>query len=209
MTRFIKRTLIKFFTGTYPKIFFAFITFPNIIAHSGFLAVGLAAGVPHSAASILTYLVAYCLAGLGVFILITYLSPKGQDDIYLDEMHELWKRAPLTSLAMTILLLSMGGLPLTAGFIGKLLVFTDAWQAGLHGLVVFAVLNSVVSFYYYLRFVLAMYMQEKAKGSPEFVLAPMPLTYALAGIITVGFTLLLGVMPGVFLELVGRCKLGG
>lgn len=180
----------------------------SAIAHSGYLAVGLAAGIPHSAVSILTYLVAYSLAGLGVFVLITYLSPKGQDDIYLDEMHELWKRAPVSSLAMTILLLSMGGLPLTAGFIGKLLVFTDAWQAGLHGLVIIAVLNSVVSFYYYLRFVLAMYMQEKAKGSPELVLAPMPMPYVVAGVFTVVSTVLLGVMPRILLEWVGLCTLG-
>jgi len=180
----------------------------SAIAHSGYLAVGLAAGIPHSAASILTYMVAYSLAGLGVFALITYLSPNGQDDIYLDEMHELWKRAPVSSMAMTILLLSMGGLPLTAGFIGKLLVFTDAWQAGLHGLVIFAVLNSVVSFYYYLRFVLAMYMQEKAEGSPKFVLPPMPVPYVVAGIVTVVFTILIGVMPRVLLEWVGLCSLG-
>jgi len=181
----------------------------SAIAHTGYIAVGLAAGTPGSASSLLVYLVGYGLAGLGAFALITYLAPAGQDDLYLDEMHELSQRAPVTALAFAILLLSMGGFPLTLGFIGKLLVFTEAWRAGLHGLVIFAVLNSVVSVYYYLRFVLAMYMQPRAPGAAELELTRMPATYVISGAVTVGLTLLLGVMPQLLLAWTQLCQLSG
>jgi len=181
----------------------------SAIAHTGYIAVGLASGVATSATSILVYLVGYALAGLGAFTLISYLAPEGQDDIYLDEMHELSKRAPVSALAFAVLMLSMAGFPLTLGFVGKLMVFSDAWRAGLYGLVIFAVLNSVVSVYYYLRFILAMYMQPKAPGAAELVLKRMPGTYILTGIITVILTLLLGVIPHVLIAWAQSCQLAG
>lgn len=181
----------------------------SAIAHTGYLAVGLASGTPGSASSMLVYLVGYSLAGIGAFVLISYLAPDGQDDIYLDEMHELSLRAPVSALAFAILLLSMAGFPLTLGFIGKLLVFTEAWRAGLYGLVIFAVLNSVISVYYYLRFILAMYMQPKAPGASELALTRMPATYIITGIVTVGLTLLLGVIPQLLLVWTQHCTLMG
>ena len=181
----------------------------SAIAHTGYIAVGLAAGSASSAASIMVYLVGYCLAALGAFVLISYLAPGEQDDIYLDEMHDLARRAPVTSLAFAILLLSMAGFPVTVGFIGKLLVFTDAWRAGLYGLVIFAVLNSVVSVYYYLRFVLAMYMQPRAPGAAELVLGRMPSAYIITGVVTVGLTLLFGVLPYTIIGIAQYCQLSG
>jgi NADH-quinone oxidoreductase subunit N len=181
----------------------------SAIAHTGYIAVGLAAGSASSAASIMVYLVGYSLAALGAFVLISYLAPGEQDDIYIDEMHDLAKRAPVSSVALAILLLSMAGFPVTVGFIGKLLVFTDAWRAGLYGLVIFAVLNSVVSVYYYLRFVLAMYMQPRAPGAAELALARMPTAYVITGVVTVGLTLLYGVMPYALIGFTQYCQLGG
>ncbi len=180
----------------------------SAIAHSGYIAVGLAAGTVLAAQSLLLYLIAYSLAGIGAFTLITYLAPRDQDDVYLDELHELYRRAPVSALALTVLLLSMGGLPLTAGFIGKLAVFTEAWRAGLYGLVIIAVLNSVVSFYYYLRFVLAMYMLPKAPGAVELKLEKMAGGFVLAAIITVSLTLLFGVLPQFMLDLLAQVQLG-
>jgi NADH-quinone oxidoreductase subunit N len=180
----------------------------SAITHSGYLAVGLAAGTTLAGQSMLVYLIAYSLAAIGAFTLIAYLAPVGQDDVYLDELHELFQRAPVSALALTVLLLSMGGLPLTAGFIGKLTVFTEAWRAGLYGLVIIAVLNSVVSFYYYLRFVLAMYMLPKAPGAVELKLERMSGAYALVAILTVGLTVLFGVMPQFVLDLLAQVKLG-
>jgi NADH-quinone oxidoreductase subunit N len=180
----------------------------SAIAHTGYLALALCTGDPLSAKSILVYLVGYGLASLGAFGLISYLAPAEQDDLYLDEMNELSRRAPVTSMALAILMLSMAGFPLTAGFVGKLLVFTDAWKAGLHGLVIFAVLNSVIGVYYYLRFVLAMYMQPKAPGAVEVHLRRMAGAYVIPALVTVFFTLLIGVLPQVLLDWTGYCTLG-
>ena len=181
----------------------------SAVAHTGYIAVGLASGTPEVASSILVYLVGYGLSAIGAFALITYLAPNGQDDIYLDEMHELSQRAPVSSLAFAVLLLSMAGFPLTLGFIGKLLVFTSAWQAGLYGLVIFAVINSVVSVYYYLRFIVAMYMQPKAPGAVDLKLRRMPGSYVMTTIVTVGLTLLLGVIPHILVYWANNCYLQG
>ncbi len=149
----------------------------------------------------LFYLVAYGVAALGAFGIISYLAPQPQDDIYLDELHELWRKAPTSAIALTVLLLSMGGMPLTAGFIGKLVIFKDAWNAGLMALVIVAVLNSVVSFYYYLRFVMAMYMQPRAPGAVERSLPRVPAIQVFSSVLTVGLTLLIGVLPALLIGL--------
>lgn len=173
----------------------------SAIAHTGYLAVALAAGTPAIAQSMMVYLVAYGIAALGAFGIISYLAPQPQDDIYLDELHDLWRKAPASAIALTVLLLSMGGMPLTAGFIGKLVVFKDAWNAGLMALVIIAVLNSVVSFYYYLRFVMAMYMQPSAPGAAERALPRIPAIHVFSSVLTVGLTLLLGVLPALLIGL--------
>jgi NADH-quinone oxidoreductase subunit N len=180
----------------------------SAIAHTGYIALGLCTGDPEASKAILVYLIGYGLASLGAFGLISYLAPANQDDLYLDEMHELSRRAPVTAVALAILMLSMAGFPLTAGFVGKLLVFTDAWKAGLHGLVIFAVLNSVIGVYYYLRFVLAMYMQPKAPGAIEVQIRRMSGAYAIPAIVTVVLTLLIGVMPALLLEWTQYCGVG-
>ncbi len=180
----------------------------SAIAHTGYLALALCTGSPDASKGMLVYLVGYGLASLGAFGLISYLAPAEQDDLYLDEMHELSRRAPVTSAAFAILMLSMAGFPLTAGFVGKLLVFTDAWNAQLYGLVIFAVLNSVIGVYYYLRFVLAMYMQPKAPGAIETPVRRISGAYVIPALITVVLTLLIGVLPSLLLEWTQYCGIG-
>lgn len=180
----------------------------SAITHTGYIAVGLAAASEAAMQSILVYLVAYCVASIGAFTLIDYLAPADQDDLYLDEMHELSRRAPLSAAALTVLVLSMAGFPLTLGFIGKLAVLLEAWNSGLNALVIIAVLNSVVGVYYYLRFVLAMYMQPKLPGTVELKIKRISGTYVLPVLVTTGLTLLLGMMPGALLSWVAACKLG-
>jgi NADH-quinone oxidoreductase subunit N len=167
----------------------------------------LAAGSSAVSGSLLVYLVAYAAAALGAFALVEYFAPASQDDIFLDQVHELYQRAPMACIALAILLLSLGGFPLTGGFIGKLVVFRDAWDAGLTGLVIFALLNSVVSFYYYLRFVMAMYMQPRVPGTEA--LAPAPMSRAVSATVLgmVVATLLIGILPDNLLAAARECTL--
>jgi NADH-quinone oxidoreductase subunit N len=179
----------------------------SAIAHSGYLAVGLAAGSMEVTSSMLVYLIGYVVAASGAFALISYLAPEGQDDIFLDQMNSLFHRAPVSCIGLSVLLLSLGGFPLTLGFIGKLLLFRDAWQAGLSGLVIFALLNSVVSFYYYLRIVMAMFMQPVLPGTGDVKLHRMAGHYVAVSAVTVFATLLLGVFPGLILSVTDSSRI--
>ncbi|MCB1218379.1 NADH-quinone oxidoreductase subunit N [bacterium] len=181
----------------------------SAIAHTGYLALGMVSGSPASGSAVLFYLAGYTLASLGAFLLITWFAPDGQDDVFLDQMHELWQKTPKAAICLTILLLSMGGFPLTAGFFGKFVVFREAWQAGLSGVVIFALLNSALSFYYYLRFVVAMYMTPAVPGEASLNPQAMPGSYVFSTVLTVGLTIVLGVLPQLLLGALDLTRLGG
>ena len=180
----------------------------SAIAHTGYLALGMVAGTPASGSAVLFYLAGYTLASLGAFLLITWLAPDGQDDVFLDQMHELWQKTPKAAICLAILLLSMGGFPLTAGFIGKFVVFREAWLAGLSGVVIFALLNSAVSFYYYLRFVIAMYMTPAVPGEEGLNPGKMPGSYVFSTVLTVALTIVLGILPQLLLGMLDLTNLG-
>lgn len=167
----------------------------SAITHTGYLAVGLCAGTAASGSSILAYLVAYCSATLGAFALITFLAPAGQDDLYIEEAQDLCRSNPAAAIALAVLLLSMAGFPLTAGFIGKLSVFSEAWAVGLSGLVIVAVINSVISAYFYLRVIMAMFMQPRLPGTAEVQAGPVSGGLAAVAAVAIALTLLLGVLP--------------
>jgi NADH-quinone oxidoreductase subunit N len=181
----------------------------SAIAHTGYLALGMVAGTPASASAVLFYLAGYTFASLGAFLLITWMAPEGQDDVFLDQMHDIWKKTPKAAMCLAVLLLSMGGFPLTAGFIGKFVVFREAWLAGLSSIVIFALLNSAMSFYYYLRFVIAMYMTPAVAGEVSLDPPKMPQGYVVSIVVTVGMTILLGILPQILLGILDFTKLGG
>jgi NADH-quinone oxidoreductase subunit N len=167
----------------------------SAITHTGYLTLALCVGTWFAAPAMLVYLIGYYLSSFGAFALIAYLAPPGQDDVYLDELSELGRRAPGTAASMVILILSMVGMPLTAGFIGKLLVFTDAWRSGLQWLVIIAVLNSVLSAFFYLRVLRSMYLQPAVNGVPQPDTRPMERGYLVPTAIAVGLTLVFGILP--------------
>jgi NADH-quinone oxidoreductase subunit N len=171
----------------------------SAITHTGYLTLALCVGTLSAGTGMLVYLVAYYLASFGAFTLIAYLAPPGQDDVYIDELAELARRSPGTAGALVILFLSMIGMPLTAGFLGKLLVFSDAWHANLQGLVIIAVLNSVVSAFFYLRVLRAMYMQPQVPGAPPLATPQMSRGYIVPTAVTVALTLVFGLLPDVLI----------
>lgn len=133
------------------------------IAQAGYLLVGIAALSENGIASLMFYTVAYGFANLLAFtVVIAYAHDSGHEQI--SDYDGLAKRAPLTALAMTIALLSLGGLPLMAGFMAKFYVFLYAAEAGLVWLVIIGVANSVVAIYYYLRVVWHIYVPEGPAG---------------------------------------------
>ncbi len=131
------------------------------IAHAGYVLVAVAAGGPEGNAAAIFYLALYAFMNLGAFAVLTMLG-KGRDErVLVSDLAGLGFRQPLLGIAMTVFMLSLGGIPPTAGFMGKVVVFGAAIKhPALVWLVIAGVLNSVVSVYYYLRVTVSLYMRE-------------------------------------------------
>jgi NADH-quinone oxidoreductase subunit N len=165
------------------------------IAHAGYLLLGVVAIslVGNEAKPpLLFYLAAYTFTTLGAFGVVAWIGSRGEERVSLEDWAGLASRHPGAALAMTIFMLSLGGVPPTAGFFGKLYVFRAALgRPGMLPLVIVAVLNSVVSVAYYLRVVTAMYFREVGKEPKP--IAARGMVWALA-IATIG-TLFFGLLP--------------
>ncbi len=143
------------------------------IAHAGYALVGLVAGGAAGTSSVLFYMLVYTVTNLGAFGFVIMLESKGYAGEVVGDYAGLARKHPLAAAGMLLFLLSLGGIPPTAGFMGKLYLFAAAVNAGYVWLVVVAVLMSAVSLYYYLRIVLQMYMREGDDAVPaEIVAAP-------------------------------------
>lgn len=131
------------------------------IAHGGYLLVGLVAANQVGKAAILFYLLAYAITNVAAFGVIALLGSRERANDELRDYAGLWQTHPGLAALMTVCLLSLGGLPPTAGFIGKWYIFSAAVSAGYYGLAVIGVLTSVVSVFFYLRVVVMMYMADR------------------------------------------------
>jgi NADH-quinone oxidoreductase subunit N len=130
------------------------------IAHAGFVLVGVVAANDRGISGALFYLATYGLTVLGAFAVVTVLAGRRERRVQLSEFKGLFYSHPLLAGALTLFLLSLAGVPLTSGFVGKLVVFGAAVQAGYSWLVVVGVLASAVAAFFYLRVLVVMYMQE-------------------------------------------------
>ena len=130
------------------------------IAHAGYILVGVTAGGSRGMSAVMFYLMAYALMNVGAFILVAQLAGSGERLVEIEDYTGLAFQRPGVAACLTVLLLSLAGFPTTAGFLGKLFLFRAAIHSHLIGLTVLALLNSVVSVYYYFRIIVAMYMRE-------------------------------------------------
>jgi NADH-quinone oxidoreductase subunit N len=167
------------------------------IAHGGYLLVGLVAANSVGKAAILFYLLAYSLTNLAAFGVIALLgsSDKGNDELH--DYKGLWYTHPGLAALMTVCLLSLGGLPPTAGFIGKWYIFSAAVGAGYYGLAIIGVLTSVISVFFYLRVVVMMYMSEREGGA---VPVPVSAVGMAALAVSIAAIFYLGILPTAALD---------
>ena len=174
------------------------------IAHAGYALIGVvvagqaeadAAVRAFGQASVLLYLAVYSFMTLGAFTVAAMLRKGGLEGDEIEDYTGLAKRQPVAALLMLVFMVSLAGIPPTAGFIGKLYLFMAAVSAGLAWLAVVALLFAAVSAYYYLRVVMVMYMREpEVSGVLEPRLAASPvLTIVLA--CALGGVILLGLYP--------------
>jgi NADH-quinone oxidoreductase subunit N len=162
------------------------------VAQGGYVLVGIVAGTTRGVAAALVYLLAYMFMQLGAFAVVASLRDGKVRGDQLRDLSGLYSTNPATALAMLIFMLSLGGIPPTAGFMAKLSVFGAAVDAGYIGLAVIGVLNSAVSLYYYVRVVVFMWATEPGADQPPVTMSP---GLAAALIVAVAGTLLLGIYP--------------
>jgi len=170
------------------------------IAHAGYALVGfVAAGAatdPEQRSAALTsvtfYLLTYAVMNMGAFAIITLIGRSNDRHNEVDDYNGIGFLSPVLAFSLSLFLLSLLGMPLTAGFMGKVMVFTTAIRQGYSWLVVIGVLNTAISAYYYLRLIVVMFFRERnAPWDPPRI----PVSIALALVITIASVFYLGIFP--------------
>jgi NADH-quinone oxidoreductase subunit N len=170
------------------------------IAHAGYALVGfVAAGAadsarqPDAVASVVFYLLVYAVMNLGAFAVVTLVARSGDRRTDVEDYRGIGFQSPGLSLSLSLFLLSLLGVPLTAGFMGKVVVFSEALSQGYRWLVIIGVLNTAISVYYYLRLIVVMFFRER---TTEWRAPRVPASLAVALVLTVLGVLYLGLFPG-------------
>jgi NADH-quinone oxidoreductase subunit N len=182
------------------------------IAHAGYILVALAAvtfskggpdgGAAPAYAAVLFYLLSYSLVSVGAFTIISDLGGRGERYLNVDDFAGLGTRQPFAAAALSLFLLSFLGLPITAGFLGKLYIFTAAVKSNLLWLAVLMAINSIIGAYYYFRIIVVMYMHEHKGAVPADAPTGLSVTTAMVVTVAVLATLYLGLAPSHILGIV-------
>jgi NADH-quinone oxidoreductase subunit N len=170
------------------------------IAHAGYLLIGVVAYTPRGIAAMLIYLLIYAFMQLGAFAVVIMMRRRDMIGDELKDLSGLRFRHPFAAFAMLLFMLSLGGIPPTAGFMGKLWLFSAAIEAGYVWLAVIGVLNSAISLYYYIRIVVFMYVKKETTGSEPTASPALAFTLAVAVIATIA----LGIYPRQLFEIAER-----
>jgi NADH-quinone oxidoreductase subunit N len=190
------------------------------IAHAGYILVAFAAvtylegnsdtGGAAAYAAVLFYLLSYALVKLGAFTIVSQLGGAGEKHLSLDDYAGLGRRQPVVAAALGLFLLSLLGLPVTAGFFGKFYVFKAAVNSHLIWLAVLMAVNSIIGAYYYFRLIVVMYMREpnlEAGPAPAVIGFPLPVNVVL--VVTAAGTVYFGLFPNQVLSFVLQSNLLG
>lgn len=167
------------------------------IAHAGYILIGVVAGTPRGFTAIFVYLMVYVFMQLGAFAVVTMLRRENVAGDELKDLSGLYSRYPVAAFAMLFFMLSLGGIPPTAGFMGKFWLFSAAIESGYIWLAVVAVGNSAISLYYYIRVIVYMWIKEEIAGPPIRVSPAM----VAALVITLVGTIVFGLYPRPLFEL--------
>jgi NADH-quinone oxidoreductase subunit N len=168
------------------------------IAHVGYMLVGIVAGGGLGGGSVLFYLLVYTFTTGGAFGVVLLLERGGEEAVGIGDTAGLATRHPLAALALALFLLSLVGIPPTAGFVGKFYLFGAAVRSGYVWLAVIGVLNSAAAAYYYLRIIVNMYMREP-EGTPAVVMPSF--AGALAVVVALWGVIQLGLFPAPLFDL--------
>jgi NADH-quinone oxidoreductase subunit N len=175
------------------------------IAHAGYILVAFAAvtklsadqeiGASPAYAAVLFYLLTYALVKVGAFTIVSQFGGAGEKHLQLDDFAGLGERQPFVAAVFSLFLLSLLGLPVTAGFLGKFYIFKAAVDSNLIWLAVLMAINSVIGAYYYIRLIVIMYMREPSAEIAATAPARFPLSVNIVLFIAALGTIVLGVAP--------------
>jgi NADH-quinone oxidoreductase subunit N len=167
------------------------------VAHAGYVLIGIVAGTSRGITATLVYLLIYAFMQLGAFAVLVVLRRSDVAGEDLKDFSGLAFRNPFAAFAMLLFMLSLGGIPPTAGFMGKFWLFSAAIDAHYYWLAVIGVLNSAISLYYYVRIVVFMYLKKETIGSEPTTTPALAVVLGVA----VAATLVFGVYPRLLFEL--------
>src|SRR5687767_15234230 len=178
------------------------------ISNAGYLLLGLVAGNTYGYVGLVIYLLVYTLMNMGAFGIVISLRRRGIIGDNVDDMSGLAQKAPGMAAMMAVFMLSLGGLPMTGGFIGKYFLFGGLLQRGAtdgkswyYWLAGWAIINTVVSFYYYIRFIKVMYLGDRVADDKPLSLSPALQTALVASLVGIIF---IGVYPQPLIDVVQR-----
>jgi NADH-quinone oxidoreductase subunit N len=166
------------------------------ISHAGYMLLGLVAGNDTGIKGILVYILVYTFMNLGAFIVVIALRRQNIIGEDLDDFAGLMHKSPGYAVLMLVFLLSLAGIPPTAGFLGKYYIFLALIETGHYGLAVIGVLYAAVAIYYYFKIVRSMFMRDEEQKAPLATSAGVRLAVAVAGALTLG----IGIYPEPFLR---------
>ena len=169
------------------------------IAHLGYILVAFLAGGQLGALAVTFYLVAYFVTILGAFGVVTVLSSGNRDAENLEDYRGLFWRRPALATVLTVMLLSLAGIPITAGFIGKFYILTAGASSSIWALVIILVITSAIGLFYYLRVIVVLYGDGSTAPAADYSLAPF--ANIVLGLLT-AVLLLFGVFPVPLLNLI-------
>jgi NADH-quinone oxidoreductase subunit N len=172
------------------------------IAHMGYLLVAFQVGGPMGGSAAAFYLVAYFVMTLGAFGVVTTLSERDRDADLIDDYRGLFWRRPALALVFTAMLLSLAGIPLTAGFLGKFYIVAAGASVGDWALILILAITSAIGLFYYLRIVVALYQQPAAGDRTH---EPIPRRAAASTLVLAALTVILvwlGIYPTALLRMI-------
>jgi NADH-quinone oxidoreductase subunit N len=184
----------------------------SAIAQAGYLAIGLAAWGPTGRMAVLFFVVAYIVMNVAAFGLILLVAKGGRFDESVDGLRGLARRAPMAAASILVVLLSLTGIPPTAGFMGKYFLFTAAVEKGMILLAVAGALNSAISLFYYFRIGKAMFLEEASGAAPAAgPLNPESISRSVTAVLALSAAalLLFGLLPALLTAPAVKAVLGG
>lgn len=166
------------------------------ISHAGFMLMAILLG-KNAEAYLFYYMVAYAIAGIAAFSVILYVCQDKKEELII-HFRGFAKHKPVLAITLSLALLSMAGIPILAGFFGKLFLFTEALKHGFYSTVIIAVVTSIISIYYYFKVIIVMFTY---KNSDAATVYPKNFIYAAVAIVAIVINLVIGFCPSIIIDL--------